>query len=113
MRIRFRVHRLMSAVAIVALFSSALRGLESLRARPLELRLTALDHQIGERYYEGKQLPCLGPAPVPDARLAAYHGRLRRKYDWAAQHPWLPVLPDTAPPRRSAPLSRRPPSGWE
>jgi len=83
MRIQVRVQRLMSAVPIVALFSSLLRGLESLQARSLELRLIALDHQIGELYYEGELIPCLGLAQDPDARSAAYHGRLRRKYDWA------------------------------
>ncbi len=30
--------------------------------------------------------------------LAAYHGRLSQKYEYAASHPWEPVGPDAPPP---------------
>jgi hypothetical protein len=33
-------------------------------------------------------------------RVAAWHGEMARKYQYAARHPWLPVGPDPPEPER-------------
>jgi hypothetical protein len=86
---RFRVRTLMVAVAVAAL---VLGGLE-LRGRKARFRAQAAYHS---RRWSGLSLV----KPTPPARTrsrerhAVYHDEMRRKYDWAARSPWLPVAPD-------------------
>jgi hypothetical protein len=38
------------------------------------------------------------PEAVHQNRLADYRARMRRKYEHAANHPWITVSPDPTPP---------------
>lgn len=99
---RFRVRTLMAAVAVVGmLLGGSNEIVRTLKWRRLDCQLRAIDQSVAESYYRGTLWSCRGPSvppPVPDARKAAFHATLRRKYEWAARYPWLPVAPDPSAP---------------
>jgi hypothetical protein len=102
MRIRFKVHLLMVAVAIVAFAmagatlvrrSNRFRALAKDQAEAEVMSLAYADDERGE-----------GGAPQRVARgeqMADCHRKLRIKYQRAARYPWLPVEPD--PPEPDSP----------
>ncbi len=107
-RVRFTVRGMMVMVAVVAVSLGTCRAVERLRVRAFEYQIAEGVHAWAERLhahaqkYEGA---CLGWASPPfranpkiDSRLATYHAALRRKYEYAASHPWFPVEPDPPPP---------------
>src|SRR5580704_9650482 len=68
------------------------------RQQYLEL---ADSHDMTTQLYSGEIRCCFilgtdGEMPI----LADYHSRLKRKYEQAACHPWLPVEPDPPEPQR-------------
>jgi hypothetical protein len=102
MRIRFNVHLLMVAVAIVGFAmagatlvrrSNRFRALAEDQAEAEAMSLAYADDARGEggdqqRVARGEQ-------------MADYHRKLRIKYERAARYPWLPVEPD--PPEAGPP----------
>jgi hypothetical protein len=96
-RMRFTVRRLMVAVAVVAV---AIAGID-LAHKAIGYRLAASRHAMIQH---GLVLPESGPAELIERakrhndKLRAYHESLRRKYEFAASHPWLPVAPDPPEP---------------
>src|SRR4051812_39209108 len=109
---KFRVRTLM--VALVAAWSwmvvaKMLWGPE-LEQRRVEYRTRAEDHaDLARNYAElvasystpvARRGGCVWPPrTLAEVRLsAAYHARLKTKYERAARFPWLPVAPDPPPP---------------
>lgn len=88
-RVRFTVRRMMVAVAIVAGWRDA---------RRMEYGFRALDHAVRERAFATGSSGCFTLACAINPRKAAYHADLARKYEWAAEYPWLPVPPDPPEP---------------
>jgi hypothetical protein len=97
--IRLRLWMLMVLVAVVAggmrVHRDAIRWLS---LRRLDLQLRALDHAIGEGLNNGTVVGCRGIPPPRNPQKAAYHARLKLKYQWAADRPWFPVWPDLPEP---------------
>ncbi len=83
-RVRFTVRRQMVAVAVAASFF-ALARLRSLT-------------QIYHERCEGHYIAQLHSEASGDARSAAYHASMLRKYQRAADRPWLSVGPDPPEP---------------
>ncbi len=83
-RLRFTVRRMLMAVAAVAL----LFGL--LVERRQNFRGIAADHASVIK-------PYAATGWITEAQVM-YHDEMRRKYEWAARHPWLLVAPDPSPP---------------
>jgi hypothetical protein len=56
------------------------------------------DDLIGEasRPYEPPEMSAAESARLQ--RLAMYYAKMKNKYEWAANHPWLPVAPDAPVP---------------
>jgi len=42
----------------------------------------------------GHYPPHVTPPPPPSPRAKRYHEAMWKKYEYAWEHPWLPVLPD-------------------
>jgi hypothetical protein len=106
--LRIRVRTLMIAVAVAATGMGIWNHVEELRTQAFLYSFVAALHRRAEtihtypQKYDGCCLGCFGPAfkanPRLDPILAVYHGRLHRKYAYAASYPWLPVRPDPPPP---------------
>ena len=91
-RVWFTVRRMMVAVAILAVGLAVAMGLPGWADRR-RARMTAIGYRHAFFFSElSRQRP---PAA---ARVLEYHDAMRKKYYHAAQHPWLPVLPDPQPP---------------
>jgi len=89
---RITTRRLMVLVAVAAIF--AFGAVMVRKAR--EYRHAAARHAIKARIIELEA----GPATISkDRERAAYHSRMKGKYDRAASRPWLPVPPDPPPPK--------------
>ncbi len=97
-RVRFTVRRMMVAVAIVALLLAWMQ----MQKRMVELRKS---YEFQSALHGGEEVVERegglfirfrgGRREVkPNARRAAYHAAMRRKYERAARYPWLPVAPD-------------------
>jgi MFS family permease len=71
---------------------------EALRQRRNDFRERALIHESNERHFSGASWAVFDPNLPPDAKRAAYHRRMRLKYERAARYPWLPVAADSPPP---------------
>ena len=107
LRVWYTVRALMVTIALVAVSLAAWRTIETLRARSFEYQLRAGIHACLEEMhahpqkYDGACF-CFGtpfrPNPKLDSRLAEYHASLRRTYEYAADHPWLPVEVDPPKP---------------
>jgi hypothetical protein len=113
---------------IAAAIAALIFGAVSFRSRSLDYRQRAKDHAGWERYWKNEAqsrwryirsaelLAHDGQISVGMraiwvrradasrsraqalAKLAAYHGEMKRKWEWAATHPWLSVPPDTPEP---------------
>jgi hypothetical protein len=78
-----KTRTLMAYVAAAALLVAGLVRLEKLYER-------GLYYQYVAQYY--------GAHSFGNSPRAVYHIQLKRKYDYAASHPWLPVPADPLPP---------------
>ncbi len=110
-RYRFTVRRMMVAVAIIALFSWTDRMIVKHRFYRDRCRLHAEEAEIWLRS-QGELLQLCGMLTHTrdeleqmkaekhgrDVERVAYHSDLRRKYDYAARYPWMPVAPDPPEP---------------
>jgi hypothetical protein len=101
---RMTIRRWMVAVAVVALAPGAV----AMSRRSFHLRLLAILHDIEATQIRISRGWATGPdgvsrlIPLDDpklVRLAEYHEALSRKYERAANFPWLPVEPDPPEPR--------------
>ena len=75
----------------------------NLTLRRIEYRLQqAAQHDVLASLDGGEsRVPATAPMPPgyrPRPEVAAYHVRMRRKWERAAARPWLPVDPDPSPP---------------
>ena len=118
-RLRWRLRTLLAVIALLALFMWA--G-ELWRRRARYLRLSA-EHESLEFSYRlmeqmNRSIPVGGPdetgirsdassflgigpeAARREAETAQYHSQLKRKYEYAASHPWFFIAADPAPPER-------------
>jgi hypothetical protein len=118
-RVRFTVRRMMVAVAVVGpLVGLMMRHLqfrrmvafhdsqvfESFEIKPLPRKagspgLALASITVFNRF--GRPVDCVDQAGDAMKRLAsrsAWHEALRRKFEYAATHPWLPVAPDPPEP---------------
>jgi hypothetical protein len=95
------MRRMMVAVAVVALlldFGRMRERYEGLRDSYEARGVMHAAHEVLER--DGGADVFMGFGLVkPNAMRAAYHARMRRKYERAARYPWLPVEPDPPEPR--------------
>jgi hypothetical protein len=97
-RVRFTVRRMMVAVAVVALLLAWMQA----EKRIGELRDSyywqmAIHAGLEELETEGGVIRGFSGGPTvvkPNARRAAYHAAMRRKYKRAYRYPWLPIAPD-------------------
>jgi hypothetical protein len=101
---RMTTRRWMVMVGIVAI---ALGVIEIVRERRL-----ASGYRLRAKFYatweastgdivftgSGRAQGLTAVAKAPDEGQKAYAASMRRKYEWAAAHPWLPVQPDPPPP---------------
>ena len=95
-RVRFTVRRMMVTVAGIALV--ILLTLDELRYQTRETRLYRRNyHAQEEEHYGGRSK--YYPNSAANPRRAAYHARMKWKWDAAASAPWLPVEPDSPPPK--------------
>jgi hypothetical protein len=88
--------RLASLAAVVLLLGS---NVMSQRFHYREQQASWHDSWVGD--YGGVTRNPMAPPPVglsPCPELADYHARMRRKWEYGALHPWLPVEPDPPPP---------------
>lgn len=100
-RLRFRLHALLVLIAMAAV---AMGGIVGLRRRGEMLQRKASFHSReaqsaadvawGYRRFAGGN----AEEAARFGRLHAYHLGLRRKYEQAANRPWLPVTTDPASP---------------
>jgi hypothetical protein len=91
------VRRLMIVVALIAVVSGSFR----LKRRSEEFRQRAAKHEWLSKPGGGSMM---GPPEVWMGELEVfqrYHDGMRRKYEYAAWHPWLSIEPDPPPPRVS------------
>jgi hypothetical protein len=112
---RFRRRTLMIAIAVVALMlcwsdmTQRASWSNEMRRRAAIYRILAQEHENAASWTEWVDG---GPETFPDpeaderrkraiAKRARYHLDLQRKYEYTADHPWLPVPPD--PPELSWP----------
>lgn len=91
------IARLMIAIAILAV---ALGDI-GMRRRSADFRRRAQDHARAGQWGGGS----IGGSDEGLARMmneikefTSYHDRMRRKYEYAALHPWVWVEPDPPPP---------------
>ncbi len=99
-RMRFTVRRMMGAVAIVALLLAWVqmrRRFDERRASFEDQSVIHAAHEILQRGGGADVFSGIGEIK-PNARRAAYHARMRQKYERAARYPWLPIEPDPPPP---------------
>jgi hypothetical protein len=101
-RLRFTLRRMMVAVAISGLLLGGATSLQNRRQRFLErARAINMSNHLGVPpvigYDKKRDLILLGwdRQEREDAHIAA----LKRKYEYAARYPWLPVAPDPTEPR--------------
>jgi hypothetical protein len=92
---RGRLFRRLAPFVVVALLLGA-----NLLWKRIEYRFEqAAYHDVLASVHGGESsVPAAAPAPPgfrPRPELAAYHARMKRKWEHAATHPWLPVEPDT------------------
>jgi len=97
---RFRLRTLLMVVAVLALVmavstaiarrSVALAQLAKFHGSRAELALAC------RLYRDASGRTCLARVLTP---RFDYHSSLRRKYEYAASRPWLPVPPDPPPPK--------------
>lgn len=96
--LRMTTQRCMVAVTIAAVFASGERlrrqWVASWPATTRERTICALDHEFERVQYQGL-VPTLFP---PSPTRAAYHARMKQKWEWGARHPWLPVARDPPAP---------------
>jgi hypothetical protein len=84
----------LTPLAVVALLLGA-----NLMWMRIEDRLArASQHDVWARIYGGESSVPAAPGFPPKPEVAAYHSRMRRKWEQAAARPWLPVDPDPPPP---------------
>ena len=103
-RVRFTIQRLMVMIGLVAVI---LGTVEVRRQRKLvhEYRARATFHEIMAATTSDIVLNGSGSAQgltavmkVPGSGQKAYHEEMKRKYEQAADRPWLWVQPDPSPP---------------
>ncbi len=96
----FTVRWLMAAVAFAAGVLGGARWHRRAMARRPDYQSRAWVHELKEDIYRGEFEGCIhgGRIPGPDARKAAYHAAMRRKYEDAAAWPWFPVASDPPEP---------------
>src|SRR5690348_11927448 len=106
-RVRFTIRRMMVAVAALAVvISGCLEAIRLKRRRDLFLTAASLHAQSElytlnlERSYrvmaeqrKNQASVCLDQA-AKLAKTAGYHATLKRKYQRAASHPWVAIVPD-------------------
>ena len=99
-RPRVTVRGTMVAVAIAAMGSPAWLAWARQDDRRQEFSLHAWGHrEEAELYTTGIKIYCFRSRRTTiNPRKAEHHAGLARKYEWAARHPWLPVLPDPPEP---------------
>jgi len=95
-RPRFTVRRLMAAVAVVTVVLGIVSGV---RRRAERFRMIAAYHQSSYHFTS-----LINPSwnAAKEAKAIAknnWHGNTTMKYDYAADHPWLPVAPDPPEPQ--------------
>lgn len=97
---RMRIRTLMIAVLAVGILVAIGIDLLGIRPSASQLRSRALYHRskvILWRYLFEKAR--IGDTGVEDMiKRIEFHASMERKYDQAAQHPWLPVPPDPPEP---------------
>lgn len=97
-RVRFTVRRLMVATAIVACIVRVGVELEPRRARFVRRAVGCLRRENLASSSAFRLRESGDPSYFRAARRAEFYGRLREKYELAAEHPWLPVWPDPPAP---------------
>ena len=91
--LRFTMRRMMVAVALAALLVAWSPVSRSCRERSLEIARANADWDRSWFVSDGRA------ADLIDAeRRSRWRSAMERKYLWAADHPWLPVLPDPPKP---------------
>ena len=114
-RVRFTVRRMMAAVAIAALTLMLVAGVVRDRRRSRYLRLAAFHEKEGSR--NGAMLDMKGrptgmwmrfdPARnsyiIVGPEEVEYRAQMKRKYEYAAAHPWLSFEPDPPIPHGKRP----------
>src|SRR5262245_48388973 len=98
---RFRLRTLMIAVMVAAM---ALYRLHLSRLRRDYQAIAATHVQRGQLFVltpvmHASRGLTFRVAGSDSRRRQEYHAQLRRKYERAARHPWLPVPPDPPAPR--------------
>src|SRR5947209_2816106 len=126
-RLRFTTRCGMAWVLVVAvLLTWGLQGRRmapAYRQRALSYTSKEYNQRLGLlRLSTARDRRAVGPGPVagvdrPEGdtaraiasswRKTEYFRRMRRKYEWAASWPWLPVLPDPPEPESGAPAAGR------
>jgi fatty acid desaturase len=96
---KMTTRRCMVAVASAAVIACGERSRRQWVARwpaiTWERTTCALDHEFERVRYQG-----LVPTPFPPNPMrAAYHAQMKKKWEWAARYPWLPVEPDPPEPK--------------
>src|SRR4051794_35315787 len=104
---RFHLRTLMLAVAALAILTWGLvtlqRTLERMPSRIPVYKSRAMHHGQMERVTviavrEGSHTAGVDELARLNRAWSAYHTAMRRKYEFAAAYPWVPVLPDPADP---------------
>jgi hypothetical protein len=86
----WRLASLATAASILALLLAG----AWLIPRRNDLLSRAMDHAVLEGQYGGAEVFARSPDFPLDARKAAYHRRMKRRYEEAARYPWLRIEPD-------------------
>jgi hypothetical protein len=109
---RIRLRTMLAAVVVAALLLTVVAGVLRDRRRDLYLRLAAFHERAGARTREMRDRkgrsygmwsrwePATRRFILAGPEEVEYRARMRRKYEYAAGHPGLPVEPDPPVPRR-------------
>ena len=95
-RVKFTIRSLIILVFLIAMAFGGTRWMMEMNSLAKWYRSRAVSYWVSEHLYSD---PRYGP-PIDLERdkLVRHIARLRQKYEYAADHPWLPVEPDPPEP---------------